>query len=124
MQTRSNSKSKGKHHKLLGNSTFGKTHYNRLRKTDILIIKLFPYLFSSELQIEASAKKKRSQNLNNVHEELSTFVDIGFGDKPITLLQSANYIHDINPDFNVIGCEIDNHKVRNALKSLEDDRTW
>ena len=113
-----------RHHQLLGNSTFGKTHFNRLRKTDILIIKLFPYLFTKEIIESSSNIKKNVSECNGDNEGLSCFVDIGFGDEPITLLQSANYIHNINPNCRIIGCEIDNHKVRNGLKSLQDEKDF
>lgn len=85
--------------------TKGKTHENRLRRIDILIVKLFPDLFCNQIAID--------------QHTIPTMIDIGYGDKPTTFLQSAARFHSINSNIRMIGTEIDNNRVRHANEYIK-----
>jgi hypothetical protein len=78
-----------------GQITRGKTARNRLRRVDI-----FALLYAKPL-------------LTRTHPLL--FVDLGYGEQPFTLLESAARFRAINPTLPVLGVEIDPQRVASAL---------
>jgi len=77
----------------LGIPTRGKTTSGRLRRADQLLAVVYPFA------------------LRNMH---APFVDLGFGETPITALDSLQQLRAINPKLQVIGVEIDADRVQAA----------
>lgn len=77
----------------LGQNTKGLTSVNRLRQVDNFVCIEFAYLFRSNNPI---------------------FVDVGFGENPVTTIESYRRFRCINPDIKVIGVEIDNKRLQSA----------
>ena len=78
---------------LLGQNTKGLTSVNRLRQIDNFVCMEFAYLF---------------------HCGNPIFVDVGFGENPITTIESHKRLKNINPGIKVIGVEIDNKRLQTA----------
>ncbi len=85
---------------LLGQDTKGLTSVNRLRQVDNFVCMEFAYIF------------RRSNPI---------FIDVGFGENPITTIESYRRIKHINSDIKVIGVEINNKRLQNA-KPYEQER--
>lgn len=84
----------------LRQNTKGLTSVNRLRQVDNFVRIEFAYLFRSNNPI---------------------FVDVGFGENPVTTIESYRRFRFINPDIKVIGVEIDNKRLQSA-KPYEQTR--
>jgi len=54
--------------------------------------------------------------------ERAFFVDLGFGDEPVTTLESARRLRQANPTLLVLGVEIDPQRVEKA-QAMADERT-
>lgn len=89
-----------------GQSTRGKTAPNRLRRVDSFVL-----LFDSPLL-------RRTEG----DFAAALFVDVGFGAEPITTLQSANRLRQVNAQLPVLGVEIDRERV-NAALPFANERT-
>ena len=81
-----------------GQATRGKTAPNRLRRVDNFLLKYAPRLI------------RRTDGLY----QKAFFVDLGYGYKPITTLESASRLRRLNPRLPVLGVEIDPERVKNA----------
>ncbi len=77
----------------LGQITKGLTSVNRLRQVDNFVCMELAYLL------------QRNNPL---------FIDVGFGENPITTIESYKRLVNINPGIKVIGVEIDNKRFLNA----------
>jgi len=88
----------------LGQPTRGKTARNRLRRVDIFLI-----LYASELL------KRQDGDYRNAY-----YVDLGFGQEPITTIESAQNFRKLNPQLPVLGVEIDPERVA-AAKPFEEE---
>ncbi len=82
-----------------GQPTRGKTAPNRLRRVDSFVL------------LADSALLRRADG--GFAEAL--FVDVGFGAEPITTLQSAARLRQVNARLPVLGVEIDHERVNAAL---------
>lgn len=85
----------------IGVETRGKTRENRLRRVDNLIIMYCSYLLMSS-------------------EDM--FVDVGFGSRPVTTLESCERFRRLNKSLKVVGIEIDKKRARDA-EIFNDDQT-
>ena len=81
-----------------GQPTRGKTAPNRLRRVDSFVL-----LFDSPLL-------RRTEG----DFAAALFVDVGFGAEPITTLQSANRLRQVNAQLPVLGVEIDRERAAAA----------
>ena len=91
----------------MGQITRGKTARNRLRRVDNLMLAYDPALIS------------RIDGLYN----RAFFVDLGYGQDPVTTLESANRLRKLNPGLYVLGVEIDPDRVSNA-QAHADEHTF
>jgi hypothetical protein len=90
-----------------GHATRGKTARNRLRRVDSFLLGYDPGLLSRD----------------DGPFERAFFVDLGFGDEPVTTLESARRLRQANPTLPVLGVEIDPLRVEKA-HPLADERTF
>jgi hypothetical protein len=90
-----------------GQATRGKTARNRLRRVDSFLLVYDPELL------------KRTDG----RYERAFFVDLGFGEKPVTTLESARRLRRIFPALPVLGVEIDWARA-NAAQAYADERTF
>ena len=90
-----------------GQPTRGKTTRNRLRRVDNFL-----------LGYDASLLRRKDGPYARAF-----FVDLGYGAKPITTLESAQRFRRINPDLPVLGIEIDAERVA-AAQSYADKQTF
>ena len=90
-----------------GQPTRGKTACNRLRRVDNFLLTYDPELLRRKQGPYARA----------------CFVDLGYGAKPDTTLESAERLRRINPHLPVLGVEIDPERVA-AARPYEDERTF
>jgi SAM-dependent methyltransferase len=90
-----------------GQPTRGKTASNRLRRVDNFI-----------LLYEASLLTRTDDLFSD-----SMFVDLGYGFDARTTLESAARFRRANPDLKVLGVEIDQERVNNALP-FADEKTF
>ena len=91
----------------MGQITRGKTARNRLRRVDNLLLGYDPALTS------------RIDGLYN----RAFFVDLGYGQDPITTLESARRLRKKNPGLYVLGVEIDPERVTQA-QTHADEHTF
>ncbi len=85
-------------HRPLGEKTRGKTRENRLRGVDNFLLFYDPLLIARE-----DAPFRRA-----------FFVDLGYGEDPVTTLESASRLRRLNPELPVLGVEIDPERVARA----------
>ncbi len=90
-----------------GQATRGKTAHNRLRRVDTLMLVYDPALIG-----RTDGPYRRA-----------FFVDLGYGEEPITTLESARRLRTVNPDLCVLGVEIDPVRVAKA-QAHTDERTF
>lgn len=90
-----------------GQPTRGKTASNRLRRVDNFILLYEPSLLTRTDGLFAD----------------SMFVDLGYGFDARTTLESAARFRRVNPDLKVLGVEIDQERVDNALP-FTDEKTF
>ncbi|CAF1265897.1 unnamed protein product [Didymodactylos carnosus] len=83
----------------LGVETRGKTAPNRLRRVDIFVM-----FYCREL----------------LEKSNTMFVDVGFGSKNTTTIESIHRFRRINETLQVLGVEIDSKRVRDAQKDDND----
>jgi len=81
-----------------GQATRGKTARNRLRRVDSFLLTYDPGLLS---RIDGPYQR-------------AWFVDLGYGDEPLTTLESAKRLRQVNPKLRVLGVEIDPARVAAA----------
>jgi hypothetical protein len=79
----------------LGILTRGKTTSGRLRRADQLLAVAYPF------------------TLRNMR---APFIDLGYGETPVTALESLQQLRAINPSLRVIGVEIDADRVQAAQR--------
>lgn len=84
--------------KILGHPTRGKTGQNRLRRTDIFISLYDPALI----------RRNDGPYLD------AFYVDLGYGEEPLTTIESCRRLRKLNPRLCVLGVEIDPERVRAA----------
>jgi hypothetical protein len=89
-----------------GQATRGKTARNRLRRVDNFLV-----AYDSGLLSRTDGPYQRA-----------FFVDLGYGEDPITTLESARHLRQVNPELFVLGVEIDPERVAHA-QPYGDDRT-
>lgn len=77
----------------LGQPTRGKTAPNRLRQTDVFLAIAFP-------EVIQTGRRR--------------YVDLGYGESPITTLETWERLQKINPSIQILGVEIDPHRVAEA----------
>jgi hypothetical protein len=92
--------------KPVGQATRGKTAHNRLRRVDSFLLAYDPAL----LRRTDGAYRK------------AWVVDLGFGDEPITTLETARRLRQHNPGLHVLGVEIDPERVASA-QAFADEHT-
>ena len=90
-----------------GQPTRGKTASNRLRRVDNFILFYEPSLLTRA----------------DGHFADSLFVDLGYGFDARTTLESAARFRQANPDLKILGVEIDQERVENALP-FADEKTF
>lgn len=90
--------------RLAGESTRGKTAQNRLRRLDTFLIRY-------DRRLLQRADDDYAQAL---------FVDLGYGATPVTTLESARQLWQLNPRLEVLGVEIDPERVAAALPFARD----
>jgi len=95
------------HKDLEGQPTRGKTARNRLRRVDSFLLAYDPGLLSR----------------TDGPFEKAFFVDLGYGQEPITTLESAKRMRQVNPSLFVLGVEIDRDRVASA-QPYADARTF
>jgi hypothetical protein len=95
------------HKDLEGQPTRGKTARNRLRRVDSFLLAYDPGLLSR----------------TDGPFEKAFFVDLGYGQEPITTLESAKRMRQVNPGLFVLGVEIDRDRVASA-QPYADARTF
>ncbi|HAY83409.1 MAG TPA: methylase [Chloroflexi bacterium] len=88
----------------IGQATRGKTARNRLRRVDIFLIRYDPNLLR---RIDGKFQS-------------AYYVDLGFGQEPITTVESAQHFRKLNPKLAVLGVEIDPERVA-AAKPYEGE---
>jgi hypothetical protein len=93
--------------KPVGQITRGKTAANRLRRVDNFVLLYDPSLLTRSDGEFAD----------------SLFVDLGYGAEATTTLESAARFRRLNPGLPILGVEIDDERVRNALP-FADERTF
>ena len=81
-----------------GQPTRGKTARNRLRRVDRFVQGYDPHLL-----------QRRDGPF-----ERAFYVDLGFGEEPLTTLESARHLRELNPELPVLGVEIDPERVARA----------
>jgi hypothetical protein len=81
-----------------GQPTRGKTAHNRLRGVDRFLQGYDPYLL-----------RRRDGPF-----ERAFYVDLGFGEEPITTLESARRLRQLNPELPILGVEIESERVARA----------
>ncbi|MCK6627764.1 MAG: methylase [Anaerolineae bacterium] len=81
-----------------GQATRGKTTHNRLRRVDNFLLQ-----YDSTLLSRSDGPYDRA-----------FYVDLGFGAKPVTTLESAARLRRLNPRLPVLGVEIDPERVAKA----------
>ncbi|MCO4773854.1 MAG: class I SAM-dependent methyltransferase [Deltaproteobacteria bacterium] len=86
----------------LGEATRGKTAPNRLRRLNLWLLRT---------ERELLARRDRTP-----------FVDLGYGRLPLTTLESARSLRQLNPRLPVLGVEVDPARVE-AAKRWEDEDT-
>lgn len=91
-----------KHMRPCGEETRGKTAPNRLRRVDNFIS-----MYASDLI------KKTSSSIQYV------FVDLGYGEYPITTIETACRLRKLNKNIKIIGVEIDKKRVEKAKPFTE-----
>lgn len=82
----------------LGEKTRGKTRENRLRGVDNFLLGYDPLLITR----------------NDGLFRRAFFVDLGYGEDPVTTLESASRLRRLNPELPVLGVEIDPERVTRA----------
>lgn len=92
--------------KPVGQPTRGKTARNRLRRVDSFLLAYDPALL------------RRTDGAF----QRAFVVDLGFGDEPVTTLETARRLRQLNPDLTVLGVEIDPVRVASA-QAFTDERT-
>lgn len=90
----------------VGEPTRGKTALNRLRRVDAFVLG-----YDRELLRRAGPFRR------------AFFVDLGYGWEPVTTLQSAARLREVNPELTVLGVEIDPERVE-AAQRYADERTF
>jgi hypothetical protein len=90
-----------------GQVTRGKTARNRLRRVDNFLLAYDPGL----LRRREGAYRR------------AFFVDLGYGQTPVTTLESARRLRQLNPDLPVLGVEIDAERVA-AAQPHADESTF
>jgi hypothetical protein len=85
------------HRRPQGNVTRGKTAPNRLRRADILLYLYDPFLLSKE----QSGRR-------------SLYVDIGYGENPLTTLETRSFFSKLYPYLSYLGVEINPERVAKA----------
>lgn len=85
-------------HKPEGHPTRGKTARNRLRRVDIFLL-----AYDSALIRRSDGPFRQA-----------LFVDLGYGEEPITTLESAARFRQVKRDLPVLGVEIDSERVAAA----------
>ncbi len=90
----------------VGEPTRGKTAPNRLRRVDAFILG-----YDRELLRRGGPFER------------AFFVDLGYGWEPVTTLQSAERLREVNADLPVLGVEIDPERVA-AAQPYTDERTF
>jgi hypothetical protein len=90
----------------IGEITQGKTAPNRLRRVDAFVLG-----YDRELVRRAGPFRR------------AFFVDLGYGWEPVTTLQSAARLREVNPELPVLGVEIDPERVE-AAQAYTDERTF
>ncbi|MDW8316618.1 MAG: methylase [Anaerolineae bacterium] len=96
----------GRRQKPLGQPTRGKTASNRLRRVDNFLLLYDPGLLRRQDGPWRGA----------------LFVDLGYGDEPVTTLESAARLRRVNPSLPVLGVEIDPARVA-AAQPFADNLT-
>jgi hypothetical protein len=99
--------SQGSQKKPEGQATRGKTVRNRLRQVD-------NFLLAYDLALLTR---------NDALYRRAFFVDLGYGEQPITTLESARRLRQVNPDLYMLGVEIDPVRVSKA-QVYGDERTF
>jgi hypothetical protein len=89
-----------------GQPTRGKTAHNRLRRVDNFLLAYDPGLLSRE-----DGPYRRA-----------FFVDLGYGEEPVTTLESARRLRRAHPHLHVLGVEIDPARVA-AAQPYADEHT-
>ena len=84
----------------LGQPTRGKTAPNRLRQTDVFLAIAFPGII-------------QTRNCR--------YVDLGYGESPITTLETWERLQKINPSIQVLGVEIDPNRVTDARPFTQEN---
>jgi hypothetical protein len=90
-----------------GHATRGKTARNRLRRVDNFLLAYDPGLLSRR----------------DGPYERAFFVDLGYGAEPVTTLESAARLRQVNPGLPVLGVEIDPERVTQA-QAYAGERTF
>ena len=90
-----------------GQPTRGKTASNRLRRVDNFLLRYEPSLLTR----------------TDGRFAASLFVDLGYGFDARTTLESASRFRSANPNFRILGVEIDKERVEAALP-FADDKTF
>ncbi len=90
-----------------GQPTRGKTAHNRLRRVDNFLLAYDPILIGREDGLYHRA----------------FLVDLGYGEEPITTLESARRLREANPHLYVLGVEIDPERVAQA-QACADEHTF
>jgi len=90
--------------RLQGEATRGKTAQNRLRRLDLFLKRYDPALL-------LRADGDYAQAL---------FVDLGYGASPVTTLESARQLRQINSKLGILGVEIDPDRVAAAQNAATD----
>lgn len=87
-----------------GGITRGKTMQNRLRRVDNFLCRYDPGLIA--------------ENDGNLKDTI--FIDLGYGEKPFTTLETCRTLRKLNPSLRVLGLEIDPERVKYAQKYSND----
>ncbi len=90
-----------------GQITRGKTAPNRLRRADHFLAAYDPALI---------------QRTDEAFED-ALYVDLGYGSRPDTSLESVKRLRQLNPDLAMLGVEIKSERVERA-KPFEDSQTF
>ncbi|HEM46974.1 MAG TPA: methylase [Alphaproteobacteria bacterium] len=90
----------------MGEPTRGKTAPNRLRRVDAFVLG-----YDRELLRRAGPFRR------------AFFVDLGYGWEPVTTLQSAERLREVNRQLPVLGVEIDQERVA-AAQAYQDAKTF
>ncbi|PKK90284.1 MAG: hypothetical protein CVV64_09975 [Candidatus Wallbacteria bacterium HGW-Wallbacteria-1] len=110
-----------------GDITRGKTARNRLRSVDSFLLKYDSNLLESDFDSgetpDYTALNSGLVNSGEVFsfERTNSFVvDLGFGQTPVTTLQTSRLFRNINPELPFLGVEIDPQRVKEAMKFCDE----